>query len=297
MGAVSTAFVKQYSDMVQHLVQQEATRLRPCVMVDSDFKGEYKFYDQLGQTAAVKRATRHEETPVIDPDHARRRVSSETYVHSFLLDKADELNMIIQPTSDYAKAQAMAFGRAQDQVIYAALGGTAYSGVDGGTATTLDSYASGAHEISETGTFDVDTILTVKQLLDLANNDPMVQRFWVVSPYEIKDLLSATEVKSADYNTVRALAYGQIDTFCGFKFIVLPTTDTTNGIITRASNINTTYAFTADAIRMGIKRDLTLRIDERPDLQYSTQIFAAMDMGAVRMQEASVVKIAVTNAS
>ena len=34
---------------------------------------------------------------------------------------------------------------------------------------------------------------------------------------QITNLLSATEVKSADYNTVRALVRGEIDTFLGFK--------------------------------------------------------------------------------
>ena len=297
MGAVSTAFVKQYSDMVQHLVQQQSTRLREAVTVDMDFRGEYKFYDQLGQTAAQVKTTRHEDTPVIDPDHARRRVSSSTYVHAYLLDKEDELNMIINPISDYAQNQAKAFGRSQDSVIYTALRGTAYSGAEGGTSTTLASYSTGAHVTTATSGMTVDAILATKLLLDLANNDDMDQRYWAITSYELRDLLNTTEVKSSDYNTVKALANGGTDTFCGFKFIVLPPSDVTNGIITRSSSINYTVAFTKSSLKFAVKRDMQIRITERDDKMFATQVYAAMDMGAVRMQEASVVEVGVTNAS
>ena len=295
MAEVSTAFVKQYGDMVQMLNQQESTRLRRAISVDMDFNSEYKFYEQLGETAVQERTTRHEDTPVIDPDHQRRRVSSKDYVHSFLLDKEDELNMIINPASDYAMAQAMAFGRKQDQVIYADMLGTAYTGKDGGTATTLASYSSGAHEITATSGLTVDKILDVKLLLDLANNDPMKKRYWAVTAYEIQDLLNTTEVKSADYNTVKALAQGDINSFSGFEFIVLPPSDVTNGIITRSSGVNSTVAFVEGAFKLGMKRDLQIKITERPDKNYATQIWAAMSMGGVRMQEKAVVKVDVTN--
>jgi hypothetical protein len=297
MGAIITAFTQQYSDMLSHLLQQTDTRLRGAVEVDMDFKGEYKFYDQLGQTAVVPKTTRHEDTPIIDPDHQRRRVTAADYVHAFLLDKEDELSMIINPISGYAQAQAMAFAREQDKIIYTGLLGTAYSGKEGATGTALSSYQSGAHVVTASSGMTVDKLLEVKQLLDLANNDPMIPRVMALTAYEIKDLLALTEVKSSDYNTVRALAAGQIDSFCGFRFIVLPPSDITNGIITRSSNVNSCVAFTADALKFAIKRDVQVQITPRPDKNYSTQVWAAMTAGSVRLQEGKVVQLNVTNAS
>jgi hypothetical protein len=61
--------------------------------------------------------------------------------------------------------------------------------------------------------------LTCKQLLDDADIDPDRQRYFVTNPYNINQLLNTTEVKSSDYNTVKALAKGEIDTYMGFKFI------------------------------------------------------------------------------
>ena len=297
MGAIDTSFVKQYSDMLSHLLQQQDTRLRSKVMVDADFRGEYKFYEQLGQTAAVERTTRHQDTPVIDPDHQRRRVSSKDYLHAYLLDPEDQLNMLVDPTSGYAQSQAMAFARLQDQIIYASLLGTAYTGKEGGTAVTLAGYQSGAHIITASTGMAIDKILEAKLKLDLANNDPMQKRYIAVTSYEIRDLLNTTEVKSSDYNTVKALAAGQMNSFCGFEFIMLPPSSVTNGVITRSSNVNSCVAFTEDAIRFAVKRDLQVRIEQRPDKNYATQVWAAMTAGAVRMEEGKVVQINVTNAS
>jgi hypothetical protein len=100
-------------------------------------------------------------------------------------------------------------------------------------------------------------------------------------------LLNTTEVKSSDYNTVKALAMGQLDSFLGFKFIMsnrlkFDATNTTDRLV---------YAFTQDAIKLAIGQDVIARIDERADKSYSTQVYYAMSIGATRMEEEKVVQI------
>ena len=92
------------------------------------------------------------------------------------------------------------------------------------------------------------------------------------------DMLQHTQVTSADYNTVKALAEGAVDTFMGFKFIMsnrLPIFSATpQGIFKR-----TTYAALAGTItandRLGfcwakygighaIQEEMMTRIAERP---------------------------------
>jgi len=51
-------------------------------------------------------------------------------------------------------------------------------------------------------------------------------------------------------------------------------------------------AFTEDAIKLGVGKDVTARIEERADKSFSTQVYYCMDIGATRMQETSVVEIA-----
>jgi len=51
------------------------------------------------------------------------------------------------------------------------------------------------------------------------------------------------------------------------------------------------FAFTEDAIKMAIGKDISARIDERADKSYSTQVYYCMSIGATRTEEEKVVQI------
>ena len=283
---ITTAFVQQYSSNVQMLSQQMGSLLRGVVDVES-VVGKNAFFDQVGKTTAVLRTSRHSDTPQIDTPHSRRRVSLADYEWADLIDNADKVRLLIDPTSSYAKAAAAAMGRAMDDVIIAALGGTAYTGETGSTSVSLPS-GQKPYSASQTDGLTVAKLLNAKKILDLADVDPSLPRFIVCGPTQISDLLNTTEVKSSDYNTVKALAMGQLDSFLGFKFIV------TNRLKFDATNTDDrlAYAFTSDAIKLAVGQDVIARIDERADKSYSTQVYYAMSIGATRMEEEKVVEIA-----
>ena len=195
--------------------------------------------------------------------------------------------MLIDPTSSYAKAAAAAMGRSMDDVIIDALGGSAQTGVSGGTATALPSAQKPFSSSQSTG-MTVAKLLTAKKLMDAADVDPSIKRYVVVSPTQIQDLLNTTEVKSSDFNTVKALAQGSINSFLGFDFIM------SNRLKLDATNTDDRlcYAFTQDAIKLAIGKDVMAKISERADKSYSTQVYYCMSIGSVRMEEVKVVEIA-----
>ena len=51
------------------------------------------------------------------------------------------------------------------------------------------------------------------------------------------------------------------------------------------------FAFTEDAIKLALGKDVSAKISERADKSYSTQVYYAMDLGATRMEESKVVQI------
>ena len=51
------------------------------------------------------------------------------------------------------------------------------------------------------------------------------------------------------------------------------------------------FAFTKDAIKLAIGKDITAKIDERNDKNYSTQVYYCMSDGATRMEEVKVFQI------
>jgi len=91
---------------------------------------------------------------------------------------------------------------------------------------------------------------------------------------------------SADYNSVRALVSGEIDTFMGFKFI------RTEQINVDSSADQLVMCFHRAGIGLAIFDDVKARISERPDKRYSTQVYYEMTIGAARLEEERVVEIA-----
>jgi len=278
---ITTAFVEQYSSNIQMLSQQKGSLLRDKVRLES-VVGKNAFFDQVGSVTATVRSSRHSDTPQADTPHSRRRVTLVDYEFADLIDDLDKVRMLADPTSSYAQAAAYAMGRAMDDNIIAAATGTAYTGVAGGTSTSLPA----GQIISEAGTgrMTIAKLRTAKEILDLADVDPSLPRFIVVGPKQITDLLGTTEVTSSDYNVVKALASGDINSFLGFNFVV-------SNRLAVASSIRDCFAFVNDGIALAVGKDVTARIDERADKGYATQVYYSAAFGATRMEEEKVVKI------
>lgn len=281
--AITTAFVKQFSGNVEHLVQQKGSRLRKTVREES-IKGEEAYFDQIGPApAAEKITTRHADTPLHDMPQARRRVTTYPYVYATLLDKQDNLRTLIDPQSAYAQNAAWTMGRGIDDTVIAAANGTAYTGKAGGTSTALPS----AQKVAAASTgLTVAKLLATKEIFDAAECDPDEPRYIWCASKQITDLLNTTEVKSYDYNTVKALAAGQINAFCGFEFIRTQRL----GLVTTSTRA--VIAFVKSGILLAIQEEVNADIAPRKDKNNAMQVYYRMDIGATRMQEDKVVEIA-----
>ena len=281
---ITTAFVQQYSANVQMLSQQMGSRLRDAVRLET-VVGKNAFIDQIGSVTAQLRSSRHADTPQIDTPHQRRRLSIASYEFADLIDDQDKVRMLIDPTSSYAQAAAAAMGRAMDDVIIAAALGTASTGETGSGSATLDATANMVGSASSNDGLTIAKLTEAKRKMDLNDVDPSIPRYIAVGPKQIEDLLGTTQVTSSDFNTIKALVQGDVDTFMGFQFIM------TNRLSIDSNDIRSCFAWAEDGITLGIGKDVQARIDERNDKGYATQVYYCMDSGAVRMEEAKVVKI------
>lgn len=279
---ITTAFVSQFSSNIQMLSQQMGSLLRNAVDVET-VNGEKAFFDQVGSAAAVLRTSRHADTPLIDTPHSRRMVTMSDYEYADLVDDQDKVRLLVDPTSTYARAAAAAMGRAMDDVIISAALGTALTGKDGSTSTAFDT---SNNQIAAGGTgLTLAKLIEAKEILDSGDVDPSIPRYIAVSPKQISNLLNSTVVTSADYNTVKALAMGEINSFVGFNFIV------TNRLGVDGASARRVIAWAMDGLKLAVGREPTARIDERADKSYATQIYYAMTLGATRMEEKKVVEV------
>ena len=94
--------------------------------------------------------------------------------------------------------------------------------------------------------------------------------------------MAETEVSSSDFNTVKALVQGQVDSFLGFKFI------RTQLIENDSNSDHKVLYFAKSGIKLAIGSEPVARISERADKNHATQVFFSMCIGATRMEEIQV---------
>ncbi len=287
MATPDTAFVRAYQDAISILAQQMETRLRSCVMVDTNFRGEKKFYEQYASDELVEIMSRYEDTPTQLPDHRRRMVTPRYFVGNTLEDPKDALQMLVDPKSTYMQAKQMAAARKTDDLIIAAFGSAAFTGKEGTTSTSFASanqiavtYGGGG---SNTGMTKAK-VLHAKRLLDTGEVEKE-DRYMVHSAAQMEDLLNTTEVASSDYNTVKSLVQGELNTWVGFTWKHSERLLTSGGF-------RLCYAWQKKGMQLAIQKEVEGRVTERPDKNYAWQVYLRMCMGATRLEEARVVEIA-----
>ncbi len=273
---ITVAMVEQYKSNVLMLAQQKGSKLRGTVRSE-EVTGKNAYFERIGAVDMVDATSRHDDTPQIDTPHSRRRVSLTTSRFADLIDNADKVRTLIDPTSPYAMNAAWAAGRKMDAVIVAALAGNAYSGVAGATTVALPS----AQKVAAASAgLTIAKLRSAREILLAADVDLEMGATCIINPAGLTDLLSATEITSSDYNTVKALVQGQVDTFLGFKFVVS----------TQVTALKA-YCYAKNAAVLAVGSEPVVRISERADKNYSTQVFVEMDIGATRVEDEGVVEI------
>jgi hypothetical protein len=271
-------YAQQYQDAVMQLAQQQGSKMRPIVFTKT-VDSEKVNFERLGETAAVAKTTRYTDTPNVEMVHSRRVATLSDYHWATMHDWTDGVRMLVDPKGAYTKAGAWAMGRAIDDLIIAAALGNATD--DAGSSVALPA----GQKIAEAGTagMTLAKILEAKRILDAAeveNED----RYFVLGSQQLEDLLNVTEIKSADYNSVKALVEGQIDSYLGFKFI-------RSERLSIASSKRKCIAFQKSGLGLGIGKDMTTKIDERPDKSYGWQVYMAWSMCSTRVEDERVVEV------
>jgi hypothetical protein len=279
--------VIDYKSTVEALLQQRGSKLRSAVMEDSYHGKAGAAVNQIGAVNAIKRTTRHSDTPLIETPHDRRWVYPTDYEWADLIDDQDQLRLIADPTSPYAINGAMAIGRAMDDEIIAAALGVSKTGEDGATSTAFPS-----SQIAPTtaGGLSVAKLREAMQMLIAAEVDVDNEAlFCAITAQQHDDLLGETQAISLDFTNKPVLVDGRIRAFMGFNFIdsqrlALDGTD------------RSVIAWAKSGMHLGIWNDINARITERDDKSYSTQVYVKGTCGATRVEEKKVVQITCSEA-
>jgi hypothetical protein len=267
-----------YSQNIMQLAQQKYSKLNGTVYMKPNVRGKAFFQDQIGQWNMALKAGRNSQTPNNDPNLGRRMGLMLDYNDNRLLDRTDELKVISDPRSAYTIAAAQSLGRQMDDsIIQQGLLGVAYSGETGANLVT-----NGNIVLASSASMTLARIIAVKQQFDIADVE-MEDRFFVIRPDALDNLLNTTAATSSDYNSVKALIRGEIDSWMGFKWIM-------STRISAASNSTLIgIAYQRYGVCLAMADNPIVRTDERTDLSYSWQVYYELNIGAVRLEEARVV--------
>lgn len=277
------AFVQQYTTNVELLLQQMGSRLRNAVTTGTYTGKAAKAVEQVGPVEAIRRNTRHADTPLISTPHDARWVRPKDFEWADLIDDQDKIRMLIDPQSPYARNGAMALGRSIDREIINAFFAASDTGEDGDVSTTFP--AGQVVALGATG-LTVAKLREAKRLLMAADVDiDNEQLFVAVTAQQHDDLLGETQTVSIDFNTTRVLVDGRITAFMGFNFIH------TELLLVDGNGDNRCPAWAMSGMHLGMWNDITTRISERDDKSYSTQVYVKATHGATRVEEEKVVEI------
>jgi hypothetical protein len=281
----NTVYAQAYAQNVMQLAQQKYSKLMPICFQKPNVKAKVFYQDQIGKWSMAAKGGRNVQTPNNDPNMARRMGTMVDYHDARLLDRGDELRMLSDPRSAYTIAAAQSLARQIDTVIALQMVGTSYYGETGSSSITLGTDAiSGISHIAGTpATLTIARLLSAKAILDREDVEAE-DRFAVINPYGLQQLLNTTQITSADYNSVKALVMGDIDTFLGFKFIV-------SNVLSSSGTVTTGFIMQRYGFALAMGSEPIVRTDERNDLSYSWQVYYELNIGGVRLEEARVVKL------
>ena len=271
---LSNAYVTLFNAEVKQAYQGKA-QLVGATRQRRGVEGSTAKFPKAGKGVATLRVPQTDVTP-LNVDFSQVTCTLEDWNAAEYSDIFMQKKVNFDEKQELVQVVANAIGRRQDQLIIDAL--TASS-----TSLTV------SNDIGGTNT-DLNTtkLREAKKLLD-ANNVPPQDRCVVLHGNNLSSLLSETAVTSSDFNTVKALVAGEIDTWLGFKFIVMG--DRTEGGLTiDGSSDRTIWAFHKAALGYAEGLALKTEINYIPE-KTSHLVNSMLSAGAVAIDAEGIVQL------
>ena len=271
---LSNAFVTLFDAEVKQAYQAKA-QLVGAVRQRRGVEGSQAKFPKAGKGVATLRVPQTDVTP-LNVDFSQVTATMEDWNAAEYSDIFMQQKVNFDERQELVQVVANAIGRRQDQLILDALAAT--SGV-GTVATSVGG--------ADTN-LNLDKLLAAKKELD-SNNVPPTDRHMIIHANNLSALLGETEITSVDYNSVKALVSGEINTFLGFTFHVLGDR-AEGGLPVAAGDVRSCWAFHKDAIGYAEGMGPKTEINYVPE-KTSFLVNAMFSAGAVGIDAEGIVKV------
>lgn len=271
--SISNAFVTLFDSEVKQAYQGQ--RALAGLTRERTVEGSTVKFPKIGKGTASIRVPQTDVVPM-STTYSQVTATMEDYIAAEYSDIFNQLKVNFQDRAELVQVVSGAIGRRMDQVVIDALvassGTNTVSNDIGGTDTNLN----------------VAKLRAAKKAMD-AKNVPAEGRCIIAHANNMDALLAETEVTSSDFNTVKALVTGEVNTFLGFRFVSLGDRDE-GGLAIDGSSDRIVYAFHRDAMGLGIGMGQTSRVDYIPE-KTSFLVASMFSAGSVAIDAEGITKI------
>lgn len=276
-SATTNAAIASYDSEVK-LAYQGSSSLKSRVKVKSGVTGQTHQFRKMGQGVALQHTTAEQITPQ-DYTHTKIPATLSNWRIGEYTDLFDQAETSIDERAELAKSNAMALGRAEDQLIIDALdAATSLAGIVdedlGGTDSPINA----------------EKLRRAKRYL-LQQQVIGADHTMLINAAGLEGALAETEVTSADYQTMRALVDADLNNkkAFGFTFVVLEDR-LEGGLPSISTNIQQCFAFDRSAVGLATAIEPTTRVDFIPE-RYSWLSQGVLKAGAAVIDSKGVVEV------
>ena len=232
---LSNAFVTLFDAEVKQAYQGKAM-LVGAVRARRGVEGSVVKFPKVGKGVATLRVPQTDVTP-INASFSQVTLTLQDWNAAEYSDIFSQAKVNFDERQELVQVVAAAVGRRQDQMIIDAL-------VNSSTSLTVANSIGGSNT-----NLNMAKLRDAKRLLDKSNVPPE-GRHIVIHANNLANLLSETAVTSSDFNTVKALVQGELNSFLGFQFHVLGDR-TEGGLPIDGSSDRKVFAFHQAAVGYG----------------------------------------------
>jgi hypothetical protein len=243
LGLTAVAVI-EFDSLVKHAYAGMGL-LKPSVTVRNNVVGETYKFRKMGTGLANQKSTADLVTPM-DVTHEVQTATMQNWNAPEYTDIFDQAEVNFDEKQELATTIAGALSRREDQLIIDVM--------NGASPTTV---AHGNGGLTMAKVIEASTTLR-KQ------NVPSTDLHAAINGDGLKGLLSDTQATSSDFQTVKALVSGDINTLAGFAIHVVGTRSE-GGLSVASSGVVDSYFYHKEAVGLAIGIEMKTSIDYIPE--------------------------------
>lgn len=242
----------EFDSEVKH-AYQGAALLNGSVKTRRNVVGSTYNFRTSGKGIAKQKASAAEVIPM-NVTRANVVATLQDWHASDYTDIFDQATVNFDEKQELAKSVAMAMGRRSDQLVYDAMGLSANVAAVG---TNVGGTASG---------MNLDKVLRASKILNGAGA-PMMGRHLLINARGLEQCLLISQFSSSDYNSLRSLQSGEINSFAGFMWHIMDDRNAAGeegGLSVPSGSLRQAFAWHQDAVGFAVGIDIATEINYVP---------------------------------